>query len=210
LKQAPRAWYAKINNFFLHLGFTCCEFDHSLHVLHTHGNTFIFVVYVDELAINGNNIDLILRLKKQLVDSFDMKDLGILHYFFYLQVLQLSDGLFISQSKNVMDLLTHFKMVDCEPCATPFQYGFKLSKNYQSPKVDATLYRQLLDSLIYLTHSRPDISFVVSLFSWFMQDPMESHWKVVKIIVRYLQGTTHLGIKYYRSSNSLVGFTDSE
>jgi hypothetical protein len=129
------------------------------------GNTLIVVVYVDDLVITGNNIDLILRLKKQLVDSFDMTDLGTLHYFLGLQVLPLCDGFFISQSKYVMDLLTHFKMEYCKPCATPFQSGVKLTKTCQTPKVDATLYRQLVDSLIYLTHSRPDISFVVSVVS---------------------------------------------
>jgi hypothetical protein len=138
-----------------------------------------------------------------------MTDLGLLHYFLGLQVLPLTDGLFISQSKYVMDLLTHFKMEYCKSCATPFHSGVKLSKTYQSPKVDATLYQQLVDSLIYLTHSRPDISFVVSVVSRFMQDPRESHWKFVKIIVHYLKGTSHLGIKYCRSSYSLVSFTDS-
>jgi hypothetical protein len=121
LKQAPKAWYAKIDHFFLNLGFKCCESYHNLYVLHAHGDTLIVVVYVDDLVITGNNIDLILRLKKQLVDTFDMKDLGLLHYFLGLQVLPLSDGLFLSQSKYVMDLLNHFKMVDCKLCATPFQ-----------------------------------------------------------------------------------------
>jgi hypothetical protein len=113
----------------------------------------IIVVYVDDLVITGNNIDLILRLKKQLVESFDITDLSILHCFLGIKVLPLFDGLFISQSKYVMDLLTCFNMVDCELCATSFQFGVKLSKTCQSPKVDATLYRQLVDSLIYLTHS---------------------------------------------------------
>jgi hypothetical protein len=79
-----------------------------------------------------------------------------------------------------MDLLTHFNMDDCKPCATPFQSGVKLTKTCQTPTVDATLYQQLVDNLIYLTHSRPNISFVVSVVSWFMQDPKEIHWKEVK------------------------------
>ena len=139
LKQAPQDWYAKIDNFFLRLGFKHCEFDHSLYLLHTHGNTLIIVVYVDNHVITGNKNDLILRLKKQLVDSFDMTKLGIQHYFLGLQLLPLSDGLFISQSKYVMDILTHFKMVDRKPCATPFQSRVKLRKNCLTPKVDATL-----------------------------------------------------------------------
>jgi hypothetical protein len=110
LKQAPRSWYDKINNFFLRLGFKHCESDHSLYVLHTNGNTFIVVVYVDDLIITGNNIDLILRLKKKFFYYFDMKYLGTLHYFLRLQFLPSCDGFFISQYKYAMDLFTCFKM----------------------------------------------------------------------------------------------------
>jgi hypothetical protein len=100
----------------------------------------IVVVYVDDLVITRNNIDLILRLKKKLVNSFDMTDLGALHYFLRLQVLPLCHGFSISQSKCVMDVLTHFKMEYYKPCATPFQSRVKLTKTGLTPKVDATLY----------------------------------------------------------------------
>ena len=73
-----------------------------------------------------------------------------------------------------MDLLTCFKVEYCNPYATPFQYGVKMSKTYQSPKVNATLYQQLIGIIIYLTHSRPDISFVNNVVSVFMHDPKES------------------------------------
>jgi len=113
----------------------------------------IFVVYVDELLITGSNNDLILGLKKQLAHPFYMTYLDTLHYFLGLQVLPLCDAFFISQSKYVMDLLTHFKMVDCKPYAISFQYGVRIIKTYQTPIVDDTLYNQLVKSLIYLTHS---------------------------------------------------------
>jgi hypothetical protein len=80
----------------------------------------IFVVYINDLLTTGKNNAVIFRLNKQIVDSFDMTDLGTLHYFLGLQVLPLCDGFFIYQSKYVMDLLTHFNMVDCNPCVTPF------------------------------------------------------------------------------------------
>jgi hypothetical protein len=109
-----------------------------------------------------------------------------------------------------MDILTCFKMANCKPCATPFPSGLNLTKTCQTPKVNATLYRQLVGSLIYLTHSRPHISFVVSVVSQFMQDPREIHSKSIKLILFYLKGTTHFGIKYFRSSDFLVGFTESD
>jgi hypothetical protein len=126
-------------------------------------NTLIVVVYVGDLVITGNNTNLFLRLKKQHVDSFDMIDLGILHYFLGLQVLPLYNVFFfgnntISQSKYVMDLLTRFNMADCKPRAIHFQSGVKLNKTCQTPKVNATLYRQMVDSLIYFTQRRPKTS----------------------------------------------------
>lgn len=86
----------------------------------------------------------------------------------------------------------------------------KLTKECESPQADENLYHQLVKTLIYLTHSRPYISFAVSVVSCFMQDPKESHWKAVKHIVCYLKGTSHFGIKYSHSTNSLVNYTDSD
>jgi hypothetical protein len=99
-------------------------------VLQTKGDTSIFVIYVDDLLITSNNHDLILRLKKQLVDPFDMTYIGTLHYFGGFQLLPLCDGFFISQSKYVTDVLTHLKMVDCKPCATPFYSIVNLTKTF--------------------------------------------------------------------------------
>jgi hypothetical protein len=124
LKQAPRAWYAKIDHFFLNLGFKRCESYHNIYVLHDNGNTLIFVVYVDDLVIIGNNLDLLLKLKRQLVDTFDMIDLGLLHYFLGLQVLPLFHGLFLSESKYALDLLHRLNMTDYKLCTTPFQFGY--------------------------------------------------------------------------------------
>jgi hypothetical protein len=101
----------------------------------------IFFIYVYDLLITGNNIYFILRLKKQLIDSFDMKDLGTLHCFLGLQILPLCDGFFISQSKYVMDLLACFNMDDFNPYATPFQSGVNIIKTFQTPIVNVTHYK---------------------------------------------------------------------
>lgn len=138
---APQAWHAKIDNVFMSPYLKHCESDHSLYVLHEIGNTLIVVFYVDYLVIIGNNIDLILGLKRLLATTFAMIDLGILHYFVCLQVFPVSNGIFISQSKYALDVLKLFKMDNCNPCATPFQSGVTLNKECSSLKVDATLYR---------------------------------------------------------------------
>jgi hypothetical protein len=80
-----------------------------------------------------------------------------------------------------------------------------------TPLIDDTLYHQLVGSLIYLTHKRPDISFVISLVSRFMQRPHESHWKETKRIMGYLKGTVNYGVFYSSSATvSLLGYTDSD
>ena len=77
-------------------------------------------------------------------------------------------------------------MSDCKYAPTPYQSGVKLTIECTTPFVDDTLYRQLIGSLIYLNQSRPDLSFVVSLVSRFMQQPHEIHWQEAKRILRYL------------------------
>ena len=77
-------------------------------------------MYVDDFVITEHNIDLILGLKKQLVDTFEMTNLGLLHWFLGIQALQMHDGIFLSQHKYVLDLLKQFKMDDYKPCPTCF------------------------------------------------------------------------------------------
>ena len=153
------------------LGFKCCESDHSLSMLHVNGDTLIVVIYVDDIVITSNNLDLILGLKRQLVATFEMTNLGLLHYFLGHQIFPLSNGIFISQSMYALDLFKRFNIDDYKLCAIPFQLGVKLTKECSFLKVNAALYQQLVSSLIYLTHSQPILSFVVSVASRFMQDP---------------------------------------
>jgi len=104
-----------------------------------------------------------------------MIDLGYLHYFCTLQVLKTKEGTFFTQSKYACDLLHHFHMKYCKLTLSLFQSGAKLIATYTIPKVDATLYCQLFGILLYLTHTHPDISFVVRLIAPYMKTPHESH-----------------------------------
>jgi hypothetical protein len=119
-----------------------------------------------ELAANtGSDPKILNHVKTSLKKKFEMTDLGILHYFLGLQVLQTNEGIFLSQSKYACDLLRRFHMDNCKPIPSPFQYGVNLSATCTSSEVDATLYHQLFGSFLYLTHTRPDLSFVVGLVS---------------------------------------------
>ena len=77
--------------------------------------------------------------------------------------------------------------------------------------MDCTIYRQLIGSLLYLTHSRPDICYAVNAVSRYMQQPHDLHWKAAKRILQYIQGTRTYGIHYAADTElELVGYTDSD
>jgi hypothetical protein len=102
-------------------------------------------------------------------------------------------------------------MTDYKSTPTPFLLGVKLEDGRETPLVNSTLYIQLVGSLLYLTHSRLDLSYAVGAVSRFMQELHELHWKVAKCILRYIQGTITFGIHYAAESTlDLIGFTDSE
>ena len=101
-------------------------------------------------------------------------------------------------------------MEDCKPAPSPFQSGVKLSATSTSSEVDATLYHQLVGSILYLTHSHPDLSFAFGRVSRYMQTPHESHWKAAKRILRYIRGKIQFGIHYSTRGILLVGFTNSD
>lgn len=128
-----------------------------------------------------------------------MIELGLLHFFLGIQVLQMGDDIFFSQPKYVLNLLQNFKMGDCKLCSSPYHLGFKLTKECDSMKVDSTLYWLLFGSLIYLTHSWPNISFAIGVVSHFMLDLHASHLNATKKIVSYIKRDYKLGIKYYNT-----------
>eukprot|EP00253_Pinus_taeda_P023541 PITA_23541 len=140
---------------------------------------------------------------------FSMTDMGLLNFFLGLEIHHRDSSITISQPKYARDLLARFHMSDCKPAATPFLSGIKLENGKDTPLVDCTLYRQLVGSLLYLTHSRPDLSYVVGAVSRYMREPHELHWNAAKRILRYVQGTITYGIHYAANcSLNLIGFTD--
>lgn len=125
--------------------------------------------------------------------------------------MQTSTGIFISHKKYALEVLKRFKMKDCNSISTPTKVGLKLTRNGSGKKVNATLYKQIVESLMYRTTTRPDIIFVVSMISRYMEKPTEDHLLAAKRIFRYSKGTANFGIFYRKVENPcLCGFTDSD
>jgi hypothetical protein len=154
LKQDPRAWYAKMDNFLIATRFSRCHSDLNVYTNKVGIHIIILVLYVDDLILTGSDSKLLNHVKTSLKKNFEIIDLGFLHYFLGLQFFQTNEGIFLSQSKYACDLLHRFHMDDCKPTHSPFQSRVKLTTTYTSHEVDSTLYRQLVGSLLYALQSR--------------------------------------------------------
>jgi hypothetical protein len=188
IKRAPRAWYAKMGSFLINISFSRCHSDPNFYTKKVGIHLIILVLYVNDLILTGSDPKLLTHVKSILKKKFEMTDLRYLQYFLGLQVLQTKEDIFLSRSKYTCDLICCFHMEDSKPTPSPFLFGVKLVATCTTPKVDATLYHQLVGSLLYLTHTYLDISFVVGLVSRYMQTPHESNWKEAKMILWYVQG----------------------
>ena len=120
LNQAPRAWYEKMDSFLISSEFDRYHSDPTIYTQKHGTDLLILVLYVDDLILTGSSSSMIHSIQQALMGQFDMTDLGLLHYFLGLQVLQSSEGISIFQQKYALDLLQRFGMVDCKPAPTPF------------------------------------------------------------------------------------------
>ena len=150
------------------------------------GCAVLISLYVDDLIITGDATYLIDTIKQQMSQMFEMKHLGKLRYCLGLEIWRDSGQTFMSQAKYVKGLLEKFRMDQCKSTPVPLQQNIKLQCEDGSKVVDVTLYRQLVGSLIYLTTTRPDLAYAISVLSQFMSKPLESHWNAAKSVLRYL------------------------
>ena len=210
LKQSPRAWHAKLSSTLEDLGFTRSSADSSLYVQTGQTEKLMVLIYVDDLIITGSNADSIAALKKKLQGKFPVKDLGPLKYFLGIEVATSRKGLFLNQRKYTIDLLRDSNMLNSKPANTPFDSKLQLDK-LGDPLDSPNYYQKLVGKLIYLTITRPDISFAVSLVSQHMHAPTVVHLCMVKRILRYLKKTIGRGIVMRRNGHTdIIGFSDSD
>ncbi|XP_059669037.1 uncharacterized mitochondrial protein AtMg00810-like [Cornus florida] len=128
-----------------------------------------------------------------------------------IQVKQLDDGIFISQSKYANELVKKFGMKDLKHVQTPMSASSKLDKDSDPNKVDHFLYRSMIGSLLYLAATRPDISFSVGVYARYQGDIREQHIFAVKRIIRYVNSTLNYGLYYSSESNSeIAGYIDAD
>ncbi|GLT32318.1 hypothetical protein SLA2020_069930 [Shorea laevis] len=212
LKQAPRAWYSIIDDYLLQQDFRRSKNEATLYVKGTNsGSQLIVSLYVDDLLLTGGNEHLLNNFKAEMMKEFEMLDLGEMKYFLGMEIEQYKNGIFISQRKYALDVLKKFGMEDCKSVATPLVLNEKYVIDDGKEKANSSSYRSLIGSLLYLTASRPDLMYLVSLLSRFMSSPNYTHFSAAKRVLRYLKGTFDYGIWYEMGcKRKLEGYVDSD
>ncbi|KAG7547402.1 GAG-pre-integrase domain [Arabidopsis suecica] len=211
LKQSPRAWFDKFSSFLLEFGFFCSQSDPSLFVYIKNKDIILLLLYVDDMAITGNNSTALSNLLEALNKQFRMKDMGKLHYFLGIQAHYHSGGLFLSQHKYTEDLLIVASMADCAPMPTPLPLQLNKVPAQDETFSNPTYFRSLAGKLQYLTLTRPDIQFAVNYVCQKMHAPTVSDYNLLKRIIRYIKGTTTMGISFERNTDCTVrAYSDSD
>ncbi|GJX94339.1 ribonuclease H-like domain-containing protein [Tanacetum coccineum] len=148
------------------------------------------LVYVDDITITSNSVSEIDKFKVFFKSKFIIKDLGKLKYFLGIEVIDTDKGICLNKRKFMLDLLSEYGMLACKPTNTPLMSKLAISNEAtdDDPILDnITDYQKLMEKLIYLTNTRPYISYVVHCLSQFMHSPLKSHLKTAFKILRYLK-----------------------
>ena len=186
--------------------------NHSVFYHHMSSRQCIYlIVYVDGIVITDNDQDGIRRLKEHLFSHFQTKDLGKLKYFMGIEITQSKSGVVMNQRMYALEILEETGMLDCKPIDALMDLNLKLIPGQREPLSDPGRYRRLVRKLNYLTITRPDISFPMSVVSQFLQSPCDRHWDAVIRILRYIKGTPGQGVLYEnRYHTQIVGYCDAD
>ncbi|XP_052725285.1 uncharacterized mitochondrial protein AtMg00810-like [Vigna angularis] len=211
LKQSPRAWFGKFSCVVQQFGMSRSEADHSVFYRHSSAGCIYLIVYVDDIVLTGSDYLGISQMKQHLCHHFQTKELGKLRYFLGIEVAQSNDGIVISQRKYALDILEETGLMNCKSVETPMDPNIKLLPNQGEPFSDPERYRRLVGKLNYLTVTRPDISFAVSVVSQFLNSPCEDHWDAVVRILKYIKRSPGKGLLYGPNNDTkIVCYSDAD
>ncbi|KAK3004923.1 hypothetical protein RJ639_019693 [Escallonia herrerae] len=194
IPPSPRNWFAKLFTALRSYGFLQSHADHTLFT-YQKGDVFLSVlVYVDDLILAGNNSTACSSLNKYLNDCFKLKDLGPLKYFLGIEAARGPRGLFLSQRKYALDILSESGLSASKPAAFPMEQNHGLALAGGPLLFDPGPYRRLIGRLVYLTITRPDICYAVHVLSQFMQSLRSQHWDAALRVLRYLKAVPGQGL----------------
>ncbi|GJR06354.1 retrovirus-related pol polyprotein from transposon TNT 1-94 [Tanacetum coccineum] len=211
LKQAPRAWYDMLSSFLISQHFSKGAVDPTLFTRKAGNDLLLVQIYVDDIIFASTNTAMCDEFANLMTTKFKMSMMGQMSFFLGLQISQSPRGIFINQSKYASKIIKKYGMLTSDSVDTPMVEKNKLDADLQGTPVDATHYRGMIGSLMYLTSSRPDLIYAVCLCARYQAKPTEKHLHAVKRIFRYLKGTINMGLWYSKDTGmSLTAYSDAD
>ena len=221
LKQSARCWNKTIDEYLKKSGYVQSDADPCIYVkkvmIDGEERIILIALYVDDLLIASNDINLLEMEKRNLSKRFEMVDEGEVHFILGMQVKRnRKEGLLsISQQAFLSSTLKRFGMEDCKPVATPLEPGTKFEKLLdEKDVVELKGYQSVIGCLTYASiGTRPDIAASVGVLSQYMSKPGKQHWVGVKRVLRYLKGTLDYGLLYTATNTggtTLRGYADAD
>ncbi|KAI5328443.1 hypothetical protein L3X38_027840 [Prunus dulcis] len=187
VKAVSSGWFGRITTAMKKFSYQQANTDHTLFIKHRAGKVTLLIIYVDDMIVIGDDTAKIEELQKCLAFEFEIKDLGSLKYFLGVKVTRSKHGLFLSQRKYVMDLLANTRMLDCKLADTIIVENHKLGVYVDQVLTNKERYQRLVRIFIYLSLTRLDIAYAVSVAIQFMHSPSDDHMAAVMRILSYLK-----------------------
>ena len=220
LKQSPRCWNRRINDYLEDQKFHRLRTDSAVYTRGEGKDQVILGVYVDDLVILGEDLQQVVKVKEVLRSEFQMVDFGEVSKVLGIRILRDTERgtLSMDQSEYVGQIIANFDMAGAKELPTPLSNAEKFtlemcpSNEEEVAAMRGIPYREAIGSLMYLMVStRPDLAAAVGILSRFLANPGPNHWKGVKRVFRYLQGTKEFGLVFQKTGQvCLEGFSDSD
>lgn len=211
LKQSARAWYTRVEESLLDLGYEKSKYEPCLFIKYEKGVKVYVALFVDDFFVFYNCNNSYEQLKTELVTKFKIKDLGQIKQCLGMRVKVSKGSVTVDQEHFINHILNKFNMLDCHGTDTPMEVNLKLEKSVNNNCDKKYPYQQLIGSLMYLSVlTRPDIAYSVSFLSQYNNCNNETHWKHLKRLLKYLQKTKSYGLVYRKDDCYLHGFVDAD
>jgi hypothetical protein len=212
LKQASRAWHKMVRELLISMGFAESDADPGLFVRGSCDDRVFVLVYVDDFLVAGKRLAAVRSVMGQLMSAFECTDMGEVSTFIGIDVQhdRAAGTVRLSQQRMAEELVQRFEMWDAKPKSVPINHGTVISTHGEPAAVP---YGELVGSLNYLaTCTRPDLAHAVGMLARYMSAPTDAHWAMAKGVLRYLRGTTALGIMYSRDActGGVLGYCDAD
>ena len=161
-------------------------------------------VYVDDIIFGLTKDEFAHDFSKLMQAEFEISMIGELTHFLGLQIRQQDSGIFLSQSKYAKNLVKKFGLESTSSVKTPISPNVKLTVDLLGRSVDPSLYRSMIGNLLYLTASRPDISYSVGVCARYQANPKESHMTALNRIIKYVKTTAEFSLWYNKDTSDVL------